>query len=413
MNNLAQLVASFFVNSLWEVTAIGAAGWVVSRLLARFGPRLHHLVWVTTLGLAAITPAVPLLRLLFVSSAFPTASQPSVAVSVFHQQAISNSFRLSPPSIFALFLLFLCAFVWSAVRLGWSLRCAIKLRREASAVLLGPDVEELWSHCKRIFSVTRAQILRSETVTGPVTMGFGCPVLLVSDRFIRDCQPQDVLAALAHECAHIKRRDFQKNLLYEVASLGVAYHPATWFVKSQVARTREMTCDEMATEKLIGRQPYAESLLRLAKMISLGPRTIAPNAIGIFDANILEERIMTLKNENQHFGARLKYGTAAGSIFFLLSVAAGIGAFARPIETQSMGGSSTSISKPRGQWNWDLTCTYYDHGRAADGTCETHKGDTTHYFCSPNFDRKLSQEQVGCKAKIEYAKSYGIEVQAK
>ena len=83
MNNLVQLIASCFVNSLWEVAAIGTAGWLLSRLLRRLGPRLEHFVWVTTLAFAVITPAVPLLRLLFVSNVLPAASQPSVAVSVF------------------------------------------------------------------------------------------------------------------------------------------------------------------------------------------------------------------------------------------------------------------------------------------------------------------------------------------
>ncbi len=164
-----------------------------------------------------------------------------------------------------------------------------------------------------------------------------------------------------------------------------------------------MTCDEMAAEKLMGRRSYAESLLRLAGMLSLGGRAATPGAIGIFDAHVLEERIMTMKSEKQRFGARVKYGTALGTILLLLSVATGIGVVARPIEAQSPGGSSTAPLTLHGQWN--LACTYYNHGRGVDGTCETHKGDKTHYFCSPNFDRKLSQEQIGCKAKVEYAKS--------
>lgn len=407
MNNLVQLIASCFVNSLWEVAAIGAAGWVVSRVFRRLGPRLHHLLWVTTLGLAAITPVLPILRLPFVPRALPAAAQPPAVVSVFVQPAISNRFALPPTFIFALFLLFLCALVWSSARLGWSVRWTIKLRREAGAVSLAPEAEELWSHCKRVFSVPQARILRSETVAGPVTVGFAHPALLVSDGFMRECRPLDVLAALAHECAHIKRRDFQKNLLYEAASLGVAYHPVTWFVKSQIARTREMTCDEMAAEKLMERSSYAESLLRLAKLISLGGAAITAGAIGIFDANVLEERIMTMKNEKQYFGARLRYGVTAGSILLLLSVAAGIATIARPMEAQSRDGSSTSASKLHG--HADLACTYYDaQNRESDGTCETHKGDKVHYFCSPNFDRKLSQEQMGCKEKIQYAKSHKV-----
>lgn len=410
MSNLIQLIASFFVNSVWEVTAIAAAGWVVTRLFSRLGPRLHHVLWVTTLGLAVITPVVPLAGLLFAPSARPAISRSSVAISVFDHPAVRHSFALSPASIFLLFLFFLCALVWSAARLGWSLHCTMRLRRQAYPFPLGWEAEKLWNDCKRAFALTRAQILRSDTVAGPATIGIVRPVLLVSDRFIREYASQDILAALAHECAHIKRRDFQKNLLYEVTSLGVAYHPATWFLKSQIARTREMTCDEMAAEQLADRRSYAESLLRLAGMISLSARAMAPNAIGIFDANVLEERIMTMKKEKPYFGARLKIGAVAGSILLLLTVAAGIGTIARPIEAQSRE-SASSASKLHGQW--DLACTYYDHGRGADGTCETHKGDNTHYFCSPNFDRKLSQEQDGCKAKIQYAKSHKVKVQSK
>jgi beta-lactamase regulating signal transducer with metallopeptidase domain len=58
-------------------------------------------------------------------------------------------------------------------------------------------------------------------LSGPVTVGLRDPILLLPDEFDVDCTSQDLLAALAHECAHMKRRDFQKNLFYEIASLGV------------------------------------------------------------------------------------------------------------------------------------------------------------------------------------------------
>ncbi len=227
---LLKLLLPLVSISLWEVSAIGAAGWVLSRLVRRVGPRLHHLLWVTTLGLAAITPAVAVLGALFAPGALPTIARATVRVSVFAQPTRSNGFILPAGSMLVFFLLFLCAFVWSAARLGWSLHYTIKLRREASPISLGPKVEEAWSRCKRAFSVTHAQILHSETVAGPVTIGFLRPVLLVSKGFIRNCPSQDVLAALAHECAQIKRQDFQKNLLYEAASLCVAFHPVVWFL---------------------------------------------------------------------------------------------------------------------------------------------------------------------------------------
>jgi beta-lactamase regulating signal transducer with metallopeptidase domain len=403
MSNLVQLIASCFLNSLWEVAVVGGMAWIVGRPSKRLGPGIQHLLWVTTLGLAVVTPAMPLLRSILAFSVFSTAAQNHpFTTSVFDQQPMSNGFVLPPVSILALFLFFLGALIWSAARLGWSLRCTIRLRREAYPVSLGPEAEELWEHCTQAFSVKEARVLRSEAVAGPVTIGFAHPALLVSDRFIEECASHDVFAALAHECAHIKRRDFQKNLFYQIASLPIAFHPVTWFVKSQIARTREIICDDMATERLIDRRSYAESLLRLAKMISLSGEPTTSNAIGIFDANALEERIMTMKAQKKQFGRGLKWGLGIGSIVVLLCVGTGIGSLARPIEAQSQGGSSTSKSHVP----VDLSCTYYDsQDRGFDGTCETHKEDRTHYFCAANFDRKLSQEQMGCQSKIERARS--------
>jgi beta-lactamase regulating signal transducer with metallopeptidase domain len=403
MNSLVQLVASYFLNSLWEVAVVGGVGWVVSHLLKRLGPRIHHLWWVATLGAAVIIPALPLVGLILSNRAFPTVAQNhAFATSVFYQQPISNGFVLPPASILTLFVLFLSALMWSAARLGWSLHVTMRLRREACPVSLGPEAEELWSRCKKAFSVEEVQVLRSETIAGPVTVGFARPALLVSGGFIEECRSHDALAALAHECAHVKRRDFQKNVLYQIASVAIAFHPITWLVKSQIARTREMICDDMATERLVDRRSYAESLLRLAKRISVNARMLTSNAIGIFDANVLEERIMRMEAEKRHLGSSLKYGLGIASFVLLFSVAAGIGSVARPVAAQSKDGASGSYGKV------DLSCTYYDaRGRGVDGTCETHKGDKARYYCSPDYDRKLSQEQTSCEWKIGRAKQEG------
>jgi hypothetical protein len=62
MNNLVCSVASYLVNAVWEVALIGGAGWAVSRLLRRLGPQVEHVLWVVTLALAIVTPALPLWR---------------------------------------------------------------------------------------------------------------------------------------------------------------------------------------------------------------------------------------------------------------------------------------------------------------------------------------------------------------
>src|SRR5262245_3415191 len=92
--------------------------------------------------------------------------------------------------------------------------------------------------------------------------------------------------------AHIKRRDFALNLIYELLSLPLAFHPAILFIKRRIKETRELACDELVTERLLDASDYARSLLRLADSAMVIRRRAY--TLGVFDADILEERIMKL-----------------------------------------------------------------------------------------------------------------------
>jgi TonB family protein len=65
-----------------------------------------------------------------------------------------------------------------------------------------------------------------------------------------------------------------------------------WLTAARLAETREMVCDEAAA--IAGRESYARALLRLASMLSDPAPTRTLHAIGIFDANIFERRVMNL-----------------------------------------------------------------------------------------------------------------------
>jgi TonB family protein len=234
-----------------------------------------------------------------------------------------------------LLILYIGSLLYFAARLGWSFYSTAMLLRGSYTPSLTPEQDELWHRCKRAFSIEAARILTSQRIPGPVTIGFRQPLLLVPVDFAEQCPSQDFLAAVAHECAHIKRRDFQKNLFYEFATLIIAFHPITWMLKSRIAQTREMICDGMATEILIDSRDYTQSLLRLATMIAMNSRISTSHAIGIFDANILEKRIMMINMRKRHFSSALKYGLTIPAALFLLFVAIGGAAMAFAIEPQS------------------------------------------------------------------------------
>jgi TonB family protein len=109
-----------------------------------------------------------------------------------------------------------------------------------------------------------------------------------------------------------------------------------------------MICDAMATEGLIDSRRYTESLLRLATMVAVGLRVSTTHAIGIFDANILEKRIMRMNLKKPRLSSALKYGLVIPATLFLLSVAVGGAAMAVVIEPPA----STQVaeqSQPYGQ----------------------------------------------------------------
>ena len=348
MSSVAGVLTSCLVNSVWEIPLVGGAGWLVGRVLRRLGPRVEHVVWVSTLGLAIVTPTLPLLRWMMelIRASRGGSGSSSIALTAAESRGLNTAGVFVVPHMLVVSLLVVYAgtVLYFAARLGWSLYCAHELLRSARPVAPDAEREAIWRRCRQAFEVGDAGILSSSRVTGPVTLGLRRPVLVVPVEFAEESGAQDFLAAVAHECAHMQRGDFRKNLLYEAASVVIAFHPVTWMLKSRIAQTREMICDAMATERLINARSYTQSLLRLAAMIATGPRVSTTHAIGIFDANILEKRIMRMHMRKRQFSSAVKYGLVVPATLFLLTVAVGGAAMAVVVEPQAVDGA-----KPYGQ----------------------------------------------------------------
>jgi TonB family protein len=163
-------------------------------------------------------------------------------------------------------------------------------------------------------------------VAGPVTIGIWRQVVLFPSGFFEQVTTIEVEAAIAHECAHMQRQDFAKNLFYEVLLLPIAWHPAAWFTRAQVAESREIVCDAMAAETMAGRQVYARALLQLASAMADRAPQLNLHAIGVFDANRLEERVMRLTEKRFEVKGARRLAMAA------LCVAVGVGTVATAAE---------------------------------------------------------------------------------
>ncbi len=338
MNSLSGLVASYLVNSLWEVALIAGAGWMTSRAVRRLGPAAEHAYWVFSLIVALLTPMFSIVGSLIAGLHLSSVLGGSASVILMTGQrgvmphSLSTQLgRIALP----LTLLYAALIVFATGRLIVSLYNTLQLLRATAPIVLRAEQQEAWCRCQQSFGLTEVSLRSCEGISGPVTLGIFRSVLLMPARFFSECATEDLFAALAHECAHIRRRDFQKNLFYELLSLPLALHPGMWLIKSRITRTRELICDRMATATLIDSRQYTRSLLRLAAMVFASTRRPLLNAIGIFDANILEERLAMIRTTQRIPNSFTKYGVLTPAVLMLLCVAGGGATMAIAVEPQS------------------------------------------------------------------------------
>jgi TonB family protein len=315
MTALESIILSCLANALWQLPVLFAAGWLAARALRSLGPAAEHRVWISVLLLQVFLPAtstIPgeaLRTLLRLSSGPMNNGQPHVSVVMGPGAAFADS-RLPPSLLAFLAIAYAAITAWFAVRFVWQLHTIRLLRRNAAAVTLSTNAAEYWAQCATIFGVKGASVGASSQIHGPITIGIRRKLVLLPPEMLASLPDADLRTAIAHEFAHMRRNDFLKNLLCELLSLPVRFHPVLWLSLDRLTETREMVCDQLAAG-LADQHEYARSLLRLAALIVDGAPARTSHAIGIFDASSFERRVMRLTEKPAQPSALRRFTTAA------------------------------------------------------------------------------------------------------
>jgi TonB family protein len=320
---------SYLFNALWQIPLLFAAAWIAARMLRRTDPRVGHRVWVGALLLQIALPACNLHvaslwhALLNLLPSTGTVSNGGVHILMGSAAtAGGGTLRLPLALESGLVLAWVCCILYFAARLVLGLWQTRILARNATRITLTGEAALSWTlHCRRIgITAPPPEIAASLQGIGPVTVGLRRGLVLLPPAFLESIAPGDLDAVLAHELAHIQRHDFAKNLFYGLVSLPIAWHPLTWRTRARVAESRELVCDAMAAdaiaaESVAGRRQYAQSLLRIASVLSASPRAATLHALGILslnaDARIFERRIMTLTHKRTPMSAARRILVAA------------------------------------------------------------------------------------------------------
>jgi len=111
-----------------------------------------------------------------------------------------------------------------------------------------------------------ARVLVSTDAFTPMLTGLVKPVVLLPARVLTGLGPAELEAILAHELAHLARRDSWANLAQVVVETVLFYHPVVWWLGRRAREEREHAADDLALRVCTDRRCYAGALARLAEI---------------------------------------------------------------------------------------------------------------------------------------------------
>lgn len=161
----------------------------------------------------------------------------------------------------------------------------------------------------------------SVEVAVPTVIGHRQPTVLVPPSVLNDLSPRELSGLLAHELAHVARRDFAANLLQRLCEAILAFHPAAPWISRLASEERENACDDLAVAVIGDPLLYGRGLARLEEQrrersLAMPASTLAANG------GSLLRRVRRLDPRHRHGPPRLALAGSALAVLLLALLSA-------------------------------------------------------------------------------------------
>lgn len=324
-----QRLALALLHFVWQgaLTALVVGGLICVLRVRR--PQVRYAVWLGGLALMALCPAVtfvvaepsiPIAASLDVAAGetaaqpwsdaaggLPASQSPSIPTNGFREQvawAVERQDRLV-----ALVAPYLVLFWFAGVGifggrllLGFAGVHWLALGRRPPGAALAEQAALL---TQRIGLRRVPRVAICTRAGEALALGFLRPLILLPAAWLTELPPEVLRAVLAHELAHIRRRDVWVNLLQRVIETLLFYHPAVWWISRRVRAERELCCDDLAVTATGGRVEYAQALECVAR------RRLAESS-PLLAAGIGGRKMALLKRVRHVLGTEPDEGPRAG-----------------------------------------------------------------------------------------------------
>ncbi len=158
-----------------------------------------------------------------------------------------------------------------------------------------------WWLARRLFAGSVSvdpKFRESPLIAVPVVAGCLRPSILLPPEW-RDWDQPRLEAVLAHESAHVRRRDSLTALLAGVTRSLFWFHPLAWWIEHRLALLAEQACDEACLCILKDRSEYARLLLEMASAVEGAGARVPGHVLAMARPSQVRRRIDAILDETR------------------------------------------------------------------------------------------------------------------
>ena len=174
------------------------------------------------------------------------------------------------------------------------------------------------------------ELLESSSLAFPAVTGFRTPRLIIPSNLLKIQSEPQLQMILAHELAHISRKDHRTVMLQAAASCIYWWNPLVIHASSEMSRIRELICDDIAVESCGHWQELAHSIVSIAEVAIGRPQGGPQSALQLgMSAGNLEQRVVRLLARKGEFTTTRISWMCKLALFVIVTIGVSSFAFAQ------------------------------------------------------------------------------------
>lgn len=134
-----------------------------------------------------------------------------------------------------------------------------------------PFLSDVFQETKQRLGINRnVRFIASERIPGPAVVGYREPVIVIAPSLLVTLQKEQLQYILAHEFAHIQRRDVAVNWVIHVILILHWFNPLIWLAAHKARQAQEMACDACVLDRMDSQQnrAYGQTIIHVLEHVS-------------------------------------------------------------------------------------------------------------------------------------------------